>query len=81
MAEHAQFLWSNTLSEVRRNVSPGKHPPCGNVKRDGKGSLGSAEVGDICLRPPRVQKLEYTEAPGGPRQRAFLDLASLGTFQ
>lgn len=33
----------------------GKHPPCGNVKRDGRGSVGSAEVGDICLSPPECR--------------------------
>lgn len=81
MAEHAQFLWPDALSEMRRNVSPGKHPPCGNVKRDVRGSAGSAEARAHLPKSPRVQKLQYTEAPGGPRRRAFLALASLGTFQ
>lgn len=81
MAEHAQFLWPNALSEVRRNVSPGKHPICGNLKKGVRGSAGSAEARAHLPTSPGVQKLEYTEAPGGPPRRTFLDLASLWTFQ
>lgn len=74
MAEHAQFLWPNALSEVRRNVSPGKHPICGNLKRGVRGSAGSAEARAHLPTSPSAEVGVHR----GPRWSSAEDISGLG---
>lgn len=64
MLEHALFLLLYVLSELRRSVSPWRHHPCGDMKRDALGPTESTEArAPICVSPP---EFEHIEAPGGP---------------
>lgn len=66
MAESAQFILPNALSEVRRSVSPGQCPPCGH-----KGQLNpgprlrkSLRVMTLSRQNPQVARGEVISSIG-----------------